>query len=61
MNKSQFIETLINLDNNMPKGLSECEKYGMMSGCDEYCPVFIEEKCELQQELEMKFEEKERC
>lgn len=57
MNKLSLIETLINLDNNMPKDLSECEKYGMMSGCDEYCPVFIKGKCELQQELENKFKE----
>lgn len=61
MSKLRFIETLINLDNNMPKGLSECEKYGMISGCDEYCPVFMERKCELQQELERKFMEKEKC
>lgn len=57
MNKLSFIETLINLDDNIPKSLSECEKYGMMSGCDEYCPVFMEGKCELQQELENKFKE----
>ena len=61
MDKINFIETLINLDDNIPKSLSKCEKYGMMSGCDEHCPVFIEGKCELQQELEMKFKEKEKC
>ena len=28
MDKLRFAETLIDLDDNMPKGLSECEKYG---------------------------------
>ena len=55
--KQRFLNTILQLDNNMPKSLSECEKYGMMSGCNEYCPVFIEGNCELQQELEIKFKE----
>jgi len=55
--KLRFADTLLQLDNNMPKGLSECERYGMISGCDKYCPVFQEGKCELQQELEIKFME----
>ena len=51
MEKNNFINTLLDNDNGMPKGISECEKYGMFSGCDKYCPVFQEGKCELQQEL----------
>ena len=50
--KTNFINTLINLDGNLPKGMSECEKYGMFFGCDKCCPVFRDGKCELQQELE---------
>lgn len=52
MEKNNFINTLLDNDNGIPKGISECEKYGMFSGCDKYCPVFQEGKCELQQELE---------
>lgn len=38
--KMRFADTIIQLDNNMPKGLNECERYGMTWGCDKDCPVF---------------------
>ena len=26
--------------------MNDCERYGIMSGCDEYCPVLETGKCE---------------
>lgn len=46
--KLGFGHDLANIDSGMPKGLSDCFAYGMMSGCDENCPVLIDGKCELQ-------------
>lgn len=41
--------TLAEVDNSMPNSiLTDCEAYGMVSGCDENCPVLIAGKCELQ-------------
>jgi hypothetical protein len=40
---------LAEIDDGMPNGiLTDCEAYGMVGGCDEYCPVLIAGKCELQ-------------
>jgi len=40
---------LTEVDNGMPNSiLTDCEAYGMVSGCDENCPVLIAGKCELQ-------------
>lgn len=46
-NKMKLAEAIIENDNNMPKGLSECEKYGMTWGCDNECPVFQRGECDL--------------
>ena len=46
--KLEFGHTLAEIDNGMPNHLSDCEAYGMVSGCDEYCPVLIAGKCSLQ-------------
>lgn len=40
LEKERFADTILESDNNMPKGLSECERYGIISGCDKWCPVF---------------------
>ncbi len=33
----------------MPNGaLNDCFAYGIVAGCDEYCPVLLAGKCELQ-------------
>ena len=41
--------TLVEVDDGMPNSiLTDCEAYGMVGGCDEYCPVLIAGKCELQ-------------
>lgn len=55
MEKDNFINTIIDNDKFMPKGISECEKYGMFSGCDKFCPVFQRGKCELQKENQERF------
>ena len=34
---------------------TECERFGMMHGCREDCPVFQEGKCEQQEENEKLF------
>ena len=34
---------------------TECEKFGMISGCREDCPVFQAGKCEVQEENELLF------
>ena len=47
--KLAFGHTLAEVDNGMPNSiLTDCEAYGMVSGCDENCPVLIAGKCELQ-------------
>lgn len=51
MEKENFINTLLDLDDSMPKGLSECEKYGMFSGCDENCPVLQRGDCNISEEV----------
>ncbi len=38
---------------------SECEKFGMVSGCREDCPVFQAGKCEVQEENEALFAKQE--
>ncbi|MFY8161972.1 MAG: hypothetical protein ACOVNU_11630 [Candidatus Kapaibacteriota bacterium] len=35
---------------------NECERFGMMSGCQEHCPVFQRGECEHQEENEKIFE-----
>lgn len=41
--------TLAEVDNGMPNSiLTDCEAYGMVGGCDEYCPVLLAGKCALQ-------------
>ena len=47
--KVSFAHTTNQIDPYLPKGLSDCEEYGMWYGCDEHCPVLIEGKCELQE------------
>lgn len=47
--KLELGHTLAELDDGMPNSiLTDCEAYGMCGGCDEYCPVLIAGKCELQ-------------
>lgn len=33
--------------------MTECEKYGMCYGCDQYCPVLKAGKCENEDSIEM--------
>ena len=33
--------------------MTDCEKYGMCYGCDQYCPVLIAGKCENEDSIEM--------
>ena len=33
--------------------LTDCEKYGMCFGCDQYCPVLKAGKCENEDSIEM--------
>ena len=41
--------TLAEVDDRMPNSiLTDCEAYGMIAGCDIYCPVLLAGKCELQ-------------
>lgn len=40
--------TLAEIDDGMPNSITDCEAYGMVGGCDEYCPVLIAGKCKLQ-------------
>ena len=51
-----FAETLNDLDNSMPIITDRCFIYGSVSGCDKYCPVYQEGKCELQEENKKIFE-----
>ncbi len=44
-NKLSFGHTINNLDERMPKGLSDCFAYGMVSGCDEHCPALLNGEC----------------
>ena len=46
---TSFANTSNELDHYTPKGLSECETYGMCYGCNEHCPVLIKGECELQE------------
>ena len=55
-NKMIFAETLNDLDNSMPIITDRCFIYGSVSGCDKYCPVYQEGKCELQEENKKIFE-----
>lgn len=55
MKKEDFAHTLMEFDKHMPKGLTECEEYGMTWGCDKDCPVFQRGECELQEENEKLF------
>lgn len=33
--------------------MTECEKYGMCYGCDQFCPVLIAGKCGNEESVEM--------
>lgn len=45
--KDSFAHTITELDNRLPKGMSDCERYGMTWGCDIGCPVLQRGECEL--------------
>jgi hypothetical protein len=48
-NKLALGHTIIDIDDGMPVGVSDCEAYGMMAGCDEFCPVLVRGECEQQE------------
>ena len=33
--------------------MTDCEKYGMCYGCDQYCPVLIAGKCDNEDSIKM--------
>lgn len=45
-----FANTIVELDLGVMAScvMSDCEKYGMIAGCDINCPVLQAGKCELQ-------------
>lgn len=45
--KQAFANTLCDMCNNLPKGLTDCESYGMTWGCDKDCPTFKSGICEV--------------
>jgi len=49
--KLQFANTMAELDLGITAAsvMTDCEKYGMVGGCDEDCPVLIRGECELQE------------
>ena len=51
-----FSDTIISLDNGMPKGITECDSFGMTWGCRDNCPVFERGECEIQEENKIAFE-----
>ena len=53
--KKLFSDAIMDLDKGMPKGMSECDKFGMTWGCREDCPVFERGECEIQEENEKEF------
>jgi len=44
--RKSFADEITELDQGLPKGMSECEKYGMTWGCDTGCPVLRRGECE---------------
>lgn len=50
-----FAETINNIGSNTGHMTSECENFGMTYGCKPECPVFMEGRCELQEENQKKF------
>lgn len=53
--KENFAYTITELDNRLPAGMTECERFGMTWGCSEDCPVFARGECEIQEENEETF------
>lgn len=45
--KQAFADTLCDMNDNLPKGLTDCESYGMTWGCDTDCPTFRSGNCEV--------------
>ena len=37
--------------------MNDCEKYGMVSGCDENCPQLLRGECEIYTDLDGYFKE----
>ena len=50
-----FANTMTELDLGATAAsvMTDCEKYGMCYGCDEYCPVLIAGKCENEDSIRM--------
>lgn len=49
--KAVFAKTILSLDNYLSdSNMNECERYGIVWGCDEDCPVYQEGTCKLQEE-----------
>lgn len=53
--KMRFSITLNDEDKSVPIITNECFLYGSIGGCDEYCPVYQRNQCELQKENERIF------
>lgn len=45
--KQAFANALCDMDDNLPKSLTDCESYGMTWGCDKACPTFKYGNCEI--------------
>lgn len=56
--KLNFGRTLGSIGSNGVHILTDCESYGMMSGCDEDCPVLNDGKCEIYSCVEEYLEDK---
>tara|TARA_Y100000310_G_scaffold309747_1_gene354200 strand:- start:1111 stop:1293 length:183 start_codon:yes stop_codon:yes gene_type:complete len=54
MSKVGFGNTINSL-NDDSRTSSECHKYGIISGCDPFCPIFERGECELQEENKKQF------
>ena len=55
---TSFAYTITELDNRLPKSMTECERFGMTWGCKEHCPVFERGECEIQKENERIFNQR---
>lgn len=51
-NKMILANTLTELDNSLPKGMSDCYKFGMAWGCREDCPQLERGECEIYSDIE---------
>ena len=55
MMKQEFANTMAELDLGTTASsiMTDCEKYGMCYGCDQFCPVLIAGKCDNEDSVRM--------